>query len=163
MVTQPKSTQRILFTNQYPHIITTQEEAVYLIFDRLFSLGSHFTDLTITERSCHNMKHALGLIPIIDTLVRSIEERIFNLFNHLSNDPIFRLNIRVDFSPQNCQTLELFELVAKRTTGLKLERPNFLPIESPEGIQFSRTIISNFEPGPQVHAFFIPFMHRPPK
>ena len=80
-----------------------------------------------TERSCRIMKSALGLIPIIDTHTGAVEERVFNLFNHLSNDPIFRTNICVYFSPHNYQTLGLFDVVANRPTGLKLKRPNFPP------------------------------------
>ena len=71
MVTQPKTTQRLMLTNRSLLIRTTQEEAVYLFFDRLFSLGGHFTDLMSTERSGRTMKRALVLIPIIDTLAGS--------------------------------------------------------------------------------------------
>ena len=102
VVTQPKSMQRLLFKIRSNLIITTtQEEAVYLILDRLLSMSVHFTDLMSTERSCHITKHALGLIPILNTLAESREERVFNMFNHLSNWPIFQLNSSVDFSPHN--------------------------------------------------------------
>ena len=59
--------------------------------------------------------------------------------------------------------MELLDVVAKQPTGLKLKQHNFIPIESSEGIQFSLTPISNFNPGSQVHTFFITFMHHPPK
>ena len=49
VVTQPKSTKRLLSTNLSPLIrTTTQEEAVYLVFDILLSLGGIFTDIIST-------------------------------------------------------------------------------------------------------------------
>ena len=68
---QHKSTQRLLFTNRSLIIRITQEEDAYLILNRLFSLGDHFTDPMSTYRSCSITKWALGLIPIIDTLAGS--------------------------------------------------------------------------------------------
>ena len=107
MVTQPKITERLLFTNIFTLIkTTTQEEVVYLVFGRLLSLGGNFTDLMSMQDSCRITKRALELIPIINTLAGSGEERVFNLFNHLSNEPIFRLNSSFHFLPQNCQPLE---------------------------------------------------------
>ena len=93
--------QRLLFNNNSPLIRTTQEEAAHLIFGCLFSLGGNFNDIMSTERGCRIMKRALGLISIIDNLAGSTEERISDILNHMSNQPIFRLNICVDFSPQN--------------------------------------------------------------
>ena len=106
VLTQPKKTQCLLFTNSSPILrTTTQEEAVYLIFDRLLSLGGHFTHLMSTERSCRIKKHAFGLIPILDTITGSREERVFNLLNHMSNEPILWLKICIDLYPHNFQPL----------------------------------------------------------
>ena len=68
------------------------------------------------ERSGHITKRALGLIPVLDTLAGSREKRIFNLFNHLSDDSILQFKIPIYFSPQNSQTLETFNVIAKRPT-----------------------------------------------
>ena len=64
------------------------------------------------QGNCRVTKRAFVLVPIINTIVGAIEERVFNLFNHLSNEPILQLNICVDLSPQNCQPLELFNVIA---------------------------------------------------
>ena len=81
------------------------------------------------QGSCGVTKHTLSVIPVLDTLAGDGEEHIFNMFNHLSNEPIFEFNCLVDFLTKQFQALKLVNVIDKRATGLQLKPPNLLPIE----------------------------------
>ena len=103
MTTQPKYMHRLLFTSRSPLIRTiTQEDTFYLHFDRLLSLAGIIADLVSAQCSCCIAKRFLAVIPILNTLAWAKEERIFNILNHLCNDPMLRMHCVIDFLPQDC-------------------------------------------------------------
>ena len=93
-------------------------------------MGHNITDFIITQGSFGITKRTLILIPVLNTLTRTREKRILNIFDHLSNEPVFRFNILIDLSPNNFQTLKPAYVLAKQDISLQLKRPDIPPLKS---------------------------------
>ena len=75
------------------------------------SLGYHLTSFMCPYRSYGFPELTLNGVPVLDTPLETITNRIFNMSNYLSNKPIFGVNSIVEFWLEDCQDLELVNVL----------------------------------------------------
>ena len=81
--------------------------------------------------------------PILNSFTGTIMHNILNIIQHIHWKTLLILNRPVDFLVEDSQNLETVHEAYKRTTHLKLKRPNILPIMFFQGIKYRLNLIPN--------------------